>query len=48
MNLTCNVNVSTKDMELMVYKHSGTYKRQADNYAATEREEKTNESVRNR
>ena len=48
MNLTGNGNVSVKELELMLHKHSGAYKRQADNYAATEREEKTNESVRDR
>lgn len=48
MNLTGNGNISVKELELIMHKHSGTHKRQAENYAATEREEKTNESVRNR
>lgn len=47
MNLTGNGNVSSEDLELTVHNHSGTYKRHADNYAAAEREEKRNESVRN-
>lgn len=47
MNLTGNGNVRAEDLENMVYKHSGIAKRQADNYAATEREEKRNESIRN-
>lgn len=47
MNLTGNGNVKTEDLELMIHKHSGMAKRQADNYAAVEREEKRNESVRN-
>lgn len=47
MNLTGNGNVKAEDLELMVHKHSGMAKRQADNYTAVEREEKRNESVRN-
>ena len=40
MNLTGNGNVGPEDLEIILHKHSGTVKRQADNYAATEREEK--------
>ena len=40
MNLTGNGNVRAEDLGNMVHKHSGIAKRQADNYAATEREEK--------
>lgn len=47
MNLTGNGNVKAEDLELMRSKHSSIAKRQADNYAAMEREEKRNESVRN-
>lgn len=47
MNLTGNGNVSAKELELVTHKHSGTYKRLADNYNAAEREEKRNEPVRN-
>ena len=40
MNLTGNGNVIPEDLEIMIHKHSGTVKRQADNHTATEREEK--------
>ena len=40
MNLTGNGNVRAEDLEIMLHKHSGTVKRQADNYAEVEREEK--------
>lgn len=40
MNLTGNGNVRPEDLEIILHKHSGTVKRQADNYAATEREDK--------
>ena len=40
MNLTGNGNVRVEDIENMEHKHSGIAKRQADNYATTEREEK--------
>lgn len=48
MNLTGNGSISEKEMNDIRVKHSGIYKRQADNYSTAEREEKRNESVRNR
>lgn len=47
MNLTGNGNIRPENLELMIHKHSGIAKRQADNYAFLEREEKKDESVRN-
>ena len=40
MNLTGNGNIRAENLEIMLHKHSGTIKRQADNYAEAEREEK--------
>lgn len=40
MNLTGNGNVRPEDLEIILHKHSGAVKRQADNYAEAEREEK--------
>lgn len=48
MNLTGNGNVSAKETEIARYEHSGIYRRQAENYAAAERKEKRNETVRDR
>ena len=47
MNLTGNGNIRVEDLKNMMHKHSGIAKRQADNYAFLEREEKKDESVRN-
>lgn len=47
MNLTGNGSISERELEVIRHKHSGIYKRQADNYTAVEREEKKNEFVRN-
>ena len=48
MNLTGNGNIRPENLEFMMHKHSGATKRQADNYAAMEREEKRDEPVRDR